>query len=502
MLASLTPDILRTLPGNIEAEKLRRLHNKIETYYPDRGALRRELYPRHIEFFAAGVKHGERCALSANRVGKSEGLLCYELTCHATGRYPAWWPGRRFERPIDAWVAGKTSETTRDILQAILLGRTERDPNRAGETLGMGTGMIPLDCISTTLPKAGVPNAVGTVWVKHVSGKTSQITFKSYGKDRDSFEGTKKDIIGLDEEPPMDVYQECQMRLMSTNPNERGGMMIATFTPLEGYTEVVESFMHATDPDKFYIQIGWKDCPHITREEIERLSKKYLPHQLKARSEGQPDLGEGAVYPIDIEQLLVDDQPIPEHWRRGFGLDVGKTAAMWGALNPDTDILYLYKEYFSEEYNTVLHAAAIKGHSDQDMWIPGVCDPSSLQSNQVDGQKLFEIYSTMGLKLATADNAVEAGIHSVWTRMQTGRLKIFRSLQRFRGELGRYRRVKRETVFGIKSEIVKKNDHLCDATRYLVQSGIPLMITKPVTRPNSTMRDLNRGAMGANSWMG
>jgi hypothetical protein len=32
-------------------------YRKLFTYYPDHGPLRRELYPRHLAFFAAGGAH-------------------------------------------------------------------------------------------------------------------------------------------------------------------------------------------------------------------------------------------------------------------------------------------------------------------------------------------------------------------------------------------------------------------------------------------------------------
>ena len=43
-----------------------------------------------------------RCFLAANRVGKTEGVGGYELTCHLTGEYPDWWEGRTFDDPIEA----------------------------------------------------------------------------------------------------------------------------------------------------------------------------------------------------------------------------------------------------------------------------------------------------------------------------------------------------------------------------------------------------------------
>jgi hypothetical protein len=78
----------------------------------------------------------------------------------------------------------------------------------------------------------------------------------------------------------------------------------------------------------------------------------------------------------------------------------------------------------------------------------------------------------MGLKLSLADNAVEAGLHEVLQRMTTGRLKVFRNLG---GWLGEYRIYRRDD----KGKVVKKFDHLMDATRYLVMSGMRAAKTRP-----------------------
>jgi phage terminase large subunit-like protein len=461
----------------------KRSRRKIDTFYRDDGPLRRELYPRHLEFFEAGRTHSERLAIAGNRVGKTEGLGAYETALHATGQYPPWWVGRRFKRPIAAWASGKTGETTRDIVQAKLLGPLQRSRDAHGRHLGMGTGMIPGDAIIDTTPKSGgISMAIDTAYIRHVSGGVSTIGFKSYGKDRDSFEGTERDWIWMDEEPPKEVYDECLMRTMSTVPGKASGSLIITFTPIEGDTEIVRNFLEneGEDPDKYFRQIRWVDAPHITAAEIEKMSRKYPPAQLRARSLGEPALGEGAIYPIDIEELLVDDISLPKHWPRCFGLDVGKTAAIWLARNPDTDIVYLYREYYSEEYNILLHATAIKGITGEDAWIPGVVDPAAGQSSQIDGRKIIDLYRGHGLDVIEAGhNLVESGISEVWERMTTGRLKVFRSLTGWIGEFGRYHRRKKETELGMQSKIVKKFDHRLDATRYGITDGIARMIVKP-----------------------
>lgn len=211
--------------------------------FPDHDVLRedgtiihaRGKYPKHIEFFAAGADYRERCFMAANRVGKTFGAGGYETACHLTGQYPKWWPGRRFKRPVRWWAAGKTNETTRDIVQATLLGEITYSGQRKGFT---GTGVIPGETLGELTWKQGVPDLADTIKVRHASGGWSLLGFKSYQQGRGSFEGTQQHGIWLDEEPPLDVYGECIIRTMTTN-----GVIMLTFTPLEGMSEVVMSFL-------------------------------------------------------------------------------------------------------------------------------------------------------------------------------------------------------------------------------------------------------------------
>jgi phage terminase large subunit-like protein len=197
--------------------------------YPETGPLRRELYPKHMAFFAAGATEYDRCMLAANRVGKSFGVGGYETTLHLTGRYPDWWVGRRFDKPINAWAAGDTSQTTRDVVQHILLG----------DVTDFGTGLIPAeDIIGEPTRSAGITGAVDTVRVRHRSGGVSVLGFKAYDQGRKKFQGTAKSLVWLDEEPPSDVYEECLMRLMTTD-----GLMLCTFTPLSGMSDIAMRYL-------------------------------------------------------------------------------------------------------------------------------------------------------------------------------------------------------------------------------------------------------------------
>ncbi len=237
------------------------------------------------------------------------------------------------------------------------------------------------------------------------------------------------------------------------------------------------------------IQAGWDDCPHLSEEAKQTLLAAIPPYQRDARRLGIPTLGVGAIYPLDEDDYLVDDFAIPEHWRKAYGLDVGwnRTAAVFGALNEDNDVLYIYSEHYAGEAIPSVHAEAIKARG---TWIPGVIDPAARGRSQVDGTQLVELYRSLGLDLQFADNSVSAGIYAVWQRLVAGKLKIFQSVANLRGELRLYRRDE-------KGKIVKKRDHAADGLRYLVMSGLVRAIAKPVEpEPASGF-----GLFGAQGWM-
>ena len=133
------------------------------------------------------------------------------------------------------WAAGKTNETTRDIVQATLLGGIAQ---RDGRKHFDGTGVVLGERLGPVTWKQGVSDLADTIRVRHVSGGWSVLGFKSYQQGRGSFEGTAQHGIWLDEEPPMDVYGECIIRTATTN-----GLVLLTFTPLAGMSDVVMSFM-------------------------------------------------------------------------------------------------------------------------------------------------------------------------------------------------------------------------------------------------------------------
>lgn len=250
---------------------------------------------------------------------------------------------------------------------------------------------------------------------------------------------------------------------------------------------------------------SWDDAVHLTEAMKQAQLATMDPFLRDARTRGIPFLGSGAVYPVATETFEIRPFEIPDNWPRAFGMDVGfnRTAAIWGALDPASDILYLYDEHYVGEETPQTHAAAIMGWDTpgklRGKWIPGVVDPHANDRSQADGIRLMQTYRDMGLDLSPAANAVEAGVHQVWIRLSSGRLKVFSHLQYFFKEFMLYRRDENGKIVKRKS----RPDHILDSLKYLVLSGLSKAIPVPVGGPNSSDYEWGDPELQfANSWMG
>src|SRR5262252_5289640 len=444
----------------------------IAALFPDDGPLRRELYPKQLEFFRASRDHREILMLSANRVGKSI-AGCYADTLHLTGLYDTyapWWEGRRFPGPIRCWVWGTSDEKVKETVQEMLFGPPE----------AWGTGLIPGDTI-VKIDRAVSPvkDAIDTAYIRHVSGGTSTLQFKSYKAGRTAAEGTYRHWIHGDEEMPADIYAECLLRTMDVGQGP--GLLYLTFTPMQGLSETVRQFL----PDgqipqgeqtgsKYVVHATWDDVPHLSDEEKAALLASIPAYQRDARSRGLPVLGAGVIYPVPENDYLIDPFELPPHWLRAYGMDVGWnwTAAIWGAYERDTDTWYLYHDYKRGEAEPAVHAAAIQAPGP---WICGVIDPASQGRSQESGTRLLDTYRALGLHIQPAYHAVDAATYEMWDRLSTGRMLVFSSLTQFRSEIRQYARDE-------KGRIIKLHDHLMDASRYLVLSGQNVARPVPVAK--------------------
>lgn len=243
---------------------------------------------------------------------------------------------------------------------------------------------------------------------------------------------------------------------------------------------------------KYVVSATWDESPHLDPATKATILASIPPYQRDARTKGIPQLGAGAIFPVPESQIVVEPFTIPEKWPRAYGLDVGwnVTAAVWCAIDPDIGTTYFIHEYYRQEAEPSIHAAAIMGRG---KWIPGVIDPAARGRSQIDGGQLLQNYQDLGLDLTSAQNKVESGLGSMWEAMESGRLKVFSTLMHWLAEFRLYRRDE-------KGRVVKKFDHCQDASRYLWVSGRDIAKVKPVKSvPMNTFMDSRDFGSG---WLG
>jgi len=65
----------------------------------------RDKYPKQMQFFKASKDHSQILLMGPNGSGKSMGGGTMDAY-HITGLYPTWWEGKKFTKPIRAWICG------------------------------------------------------------------------------------------------------------------------------------------------------------------------------------------------------------------------------------------------------------------------------------------------------------------------------------------------------------------------------------------------------------
>lgn len=462
---------------------LKTLEAEWQTREKQRQLLRYRPYSKQREFHDAGATYRQRLLMAANQVGKTW-AAGFELAMHATGEYPDWWHGRRWDRAIVGWAAGVTGESTRDNPQRILLGRPG----------AWGTGAIPKQSIIDTSASRGLADAVDTIQVRHKTGEVSSIQLKSYEKGREKWQGETLDFVWFDEEPPPDIYTEGLTRTNATN-----GMTLITFTPLLGMTEVVTRFLIEKPPGTHVTTMTIEDAEHYTQEQRLQIIASYPEHERKARTQGIPQLGSGRVFPIDEDEIRVEPFAIPADWPQLCGMDFGwdhPSAASRLAWDRDSDCIYVTACHRAKQQTPVLFAGAVKPWG---AWLPWAWPHDGLQHDKGSGVQLAAQYRAQGLKMLgihaqfeDGSNGLEAGIAEMLDRMQTGRLKVFSHLAEWFEEFRIYHRKE-----GL---IVKERDDILSSTRYGVMMR-RFAETQNKRMDAKTGQTLYRPRNDANGWM-
>lgn len=437
-----------------------------DSYFPEDGPYSRYLFPKHMEFITATKSFDYLNIFGANRSSKSV-LLSYIFSSWAMGKYGTWWDGFKFEKAPVLWVAGQTNDLVKESWQKYMFGDDGY------------SGMVAPECIEHVTFSQQVPGLINNVLVKCPFGLT-RVILKSYDQGWRRFQTGTVDAVGFDEEMETMIYTEACTRVATTN-----GKVLSAFTALKGITPLVQHLwpegvsatdspdqndLHANEENKsrFTTFIGWADIPYsvLSEERRKKLRSQYPANELKARTEGIPHIGSGMVYPVAEEEISVEPFEIPDSWPRAFALDPGfkgKTAGLWGAWDEDSDTIYFYSEHYVGLQEPAVHVDAFRRRPGGRK-IPCIIDPSG--ANQNDGKRTKQFYAEAmhalnpDWPIVDAQKSITTGIMEVYSRMTSGRLKIFSTCRNWFTEFRQYHRDDH-------GKIAPTPDHLMDDSRYL-----------------------------------
>lgn len=447
------PVKLQELNATLEALGKRRKFRSFEYFSP---------YEKQKQFFLAGTTCRERLLMAGNQLGKTY-CGAFEMACHLTGEYPAWWMGRKFTKPIKAWACGESSLLVRDVQQKLLCGEP-------GVEASFGTGMIPKAAFKDKPSMArGVTDAYDTIQVEHkTNGVVDGISicrFKSYEQGRVKFQGETLDFIWDDEEPPAEIYSEQLTRITATK-----GMMMVTFTPLKGMSTVVRRYIQEPSPDRSYTTMTIDDVTHISPEEKVKIIAGYPAHEREARARGVPMLGSGLIFQVSDEAIMEPRiERIPQYWKKAWSIDFGIGHAFAAVLcmwDVDNDIIHLHHAIKVKDQMPLQHAVPMKAAGAE---LPVIWPQDGTAREKSTGVTVAQAYKAQGLKMlpdhATwPDGSVstEAAVLELQDRMTTGRFKVAAHLSEWFDEKRLYHR--KDGV------IVKIDDDLMAATQKFVMA--------------------------------
>jgi len=409
--------------------------------------------------------HKNRWVFGGNRSGKTE-CGAVETVWIARGIHPY----RQINGSTDGWVVSLSTQVQRDVAQKKILHYLNKDWIE--------------DIIMLQGKKSACEyGVIDTIIVRNVNGGLSKIGFKSCDQGREKFQGTSLDYVWFDEEPPLDIYMECKMRVL-----DKQGIIYGTMTPLKGLTWVYEQIYlnNSNDPDVWYEQMEWGDNPFLNKKEIEKLSSTLAYDELESRRYGNFSGFGGRVYGEFDENIhVIEPFDVPIDWYDNISIDPGLTNPLschWYSVDYDGNI-YVIAEHFEGEKDIVYHANKIKEICKKLNWkttyngkIEALIDSAANQRTLASVKSVSELFFEQGILVNTKVNKdLFSGISKVkqYLKDANGKAKlfIFKNCTNLIREFKSY-------YWGNNDCPIKNDDHALDELRYYIMSrpDIPKII--------------------------
>ena len=414
--------------------------------------------------------------LGGNRSGKSE-IGAAIAVAWALGRdyfrdEPAWaWvESLPIPKPPNTiWVVGLDFPTVRDVLWREKLRQGKDHP-----------GFVPQ---TSEVVKANESD----YQIFFANG--SVITCKSADSGREKFQGASVDLVWIDEEPEVEIFDECYQRTVDC-----AGKILITLTPLVDISsgvrtpwvfDLYETFKKGEQKDIAFVNLSVLDNPYVPESEKVRLKEKWAGHPEEgARLYGDFVQRSGLVYPMwDIKKHLRKREVggPPKGWRRVACIDpaaTGVTAVLWCAVAPNGD-LHFYREYYQPNLVVSEHAKNILVMNQGDPIDIWLIDPKwGTQRNAETHRTNMQLYRDNGIPVRLAQVGEDYGLNSSREYLNATVLGatshpaayFYEDLRNFRWEITHYVWdffAQGDNKGQSKDKPRKRNDHLQNCFQYI-----------------------------------
>jgi phage terminase large subunit-like protein len=388
-------------------------------------------------------------------------------------------------RPRNIWVVGLDFPVLRDVIW------TEK----------FITGKAQPAFLPKNFEEIGGHVRYGDMQLTAPDGST--LTCKSADSGREKFQSASVDLIWIDEECDVSVYEECFQRTVDCS-----GYILVTLTPLTDTSSGAKvpwvfqrvQLGRAGDPDIKVVQLSVLDNPFIPEKEKERLITKWQGHaEERARLYGDFIQRAGLVYPMLTRGIhFVPKQPIAKDLYRVVCIDPapsGYTAALWATVekNPFSEQqpgdLRFFREYKLANEVVSEHAKNIlveNGGEPIDIWL---IDPwGGNQRNAETHKTVAQLYRENGIPVRFPNLDEDFGREALREYFnatldptnRNAKALIDADLRMFEEELfgyvwDFYARGEKKGLS--KEKPLKRNDHLINCAQYI--AGMRLRGKRP-----------------------
>lgn len=277
------------------------------------------------------------------------------------------------------------------------------------------------------------------------NGSTITLNYLDNDADVYRYQGAEMPIIGVDEltQFPM-AWIDYLITRNRTSNDDWPTMFIAGTNPGGiGHGWVKKRFIDSAPPEtinvvtlpdgstktRVFIPAKLDDHPNerFKRDYNKQLQSINDPQLRKALRDGNWNTFAGQVFTeFDYNIHVIKPFKIPDHWQKWRAMDHGNNNSVgWLALDPQTERIYMYREYRETEYKKISEKSRnIKQFESNENIAYGLADPSiwaAGQGSHTTGKSIAELYQDEGVRWMPANNDRKAGLDIVHEKLGIGK---------------------------------------------------------------------------------